>query len=624
MRGTRVRLAAALVVLPLVGAVMVALAGPAAAVGPGSLDTAWNTTGVVTTSVLGVDIANAVVVAPSGATIAAGQAQTVGEAPHFAVVRYTPNGSLDSSFGSGGQAVTPYFFSSTNGDQANAVAVQTNGKIVVAGSASDAFGVGALAVARYNSNGTLDSSFGSGGQAMVTVGDGSANTGQGMTIEPNGKIVVVGSWAGGWAVARFTSAGFLDKMFNAAGARPGVQAFDLGDSIFDNAYAVTTMTVAGRTVIVVGGSAAHNRRLGPGRGNEDFGLVRFKENGSFDHAFGQAGVVRTNLGGNSDQISALTVQSDGMIDAVGQSGNATSPHGLAIARYNADGSLDTSFNGTGTTVVTSTAPTDARRGIGVLADGSILAAATSTTNSGDIRVVKLTPSGALDSGFGNGGMVVTDVAQDEGNALAIDSTNGRVVVAGAARTDASNASFLLTRYLASAPVIPVVSAISPDAGPAAGGTHVTVSGSGFTGASAVMFGATPATSFTVNSDRKITATAPGRPPANVHVQVSGPGGTSPPTAADVFKLPQPAVTSISPASGSSAGGTSVTVAGSGFTGATNVLFGSTPAAGYTVNSDSSITAVSPPLPVSKVHVRVASPGGTSFASPSDLFTVTAP
>ena len=318
------------------------------------------------------------------------------------------------------------------------------------------------------------------------------------------------------------------------------------------------------------------------------------------------------------------MQSDGKIDAAGQSGNASGAHSLAIARYNADGSLDTSFNSTGTEVVGPVAATDAMRGIGVMPDGNILATATSPANSGDIALVKLLPSGALDSSFGSGGVVTTNVAQDEANALAIDPTNGRVVVAGTARTDASHASFLVARYTVTDPPVPVVSSISPDSGRAAGGTHVAVLGSGFTGASAVMFGATPATSFTVTSDRKITAVSPARPPANVDVRVTTPGGTSPQTAADVFALPQPAVTSINPTSGPAAGGTSVTLVGSAFTGASQVVFGSTPATSYVVNSDTKITAVSPARPPVNVHVRVTTPGGTSAPTAADIFKLPTP
>ena len=392
------------------------------------------------------------VVQPDGKTVAVGTgAGGEREASHFGLVRYNPNGSLDGSFGGVGAAVTPSFYgpadgSGSNGDTARSVALDANNKIVVAGDASDNNALGALAVARYNTNGTLDTSFGTNGQALVRVGDGSYNMGEGMTIEPNGKIVVVGIYLNGWAVARFTSGGVLDTTFNPSGSQPGVQEFSLGDSFFDDAYAVTTEVVNGQTDIVVGGTAAHNPAAGDGAGDEDFAVVRFTDAGAFDSGFGTNGVVKTDFGGNADQISSILVQPNGKILAVGQAGNAGGADSVAFARYNADGTLDTSFNSTGRLTSIAASGTDAMRGLGLLSDGSILAAATATSGSGDVELEKLTPTGQLDTTFGTFGVTTTNVGQDQANALAVDPTDGRVVVAGSDRTDASHQSFEVERY----------------------------------------------------------------------------------------------------------------------------------------------------------------------------------
>jgi hypothetical protein len=168
---------------------------------------------------------------------------------------------------------------------------------------------------------------------------------------------------------------------------------------------------------------------------------------------------------------------------------------------------------------------------------------------------------------------------------------------------------------------PAVSAISPSAGPNAGGTVVTISGSGFTGATKVFFGVNTAAAVTVNSDTSITATSPAGS-GHAHVRVSTPAGTSPAVTADLFRYgTPPAVTAISPASGPNAGGTVVTISGSGFTGATKVLFGQTAAARFTVNSDSSITATAP-AGVGRGYVRVSTAVGTSPAVTVDLFRYT--
>src|SRR5262249_44739910 len=153
--------------------------------------------------------------------------------------------------------------------------------------------------------------------------------------------------------------------------------------------------------------------------------------------------------------------------------------------------------------------------------------------------------------------------QDEGNALAIDPTNGRALVAGSARSTATQAAFLVTRYVATSPATPVVSSVSPASGPNGGGSSVTITGSGFTGATKVVFRTTPAAGFTVNSDTKITATSPALASGSYQIRVTTPGGTSPAVPADVFNVnvPVPSITSISPSSGTTAGGTSVTING---------------------------------------------------------------
>jgi large repetitive protein len=171
---------------------------------------------------------------------------------------------------------------------------------------------------------------------------------------------------------------------------------------------------------------------------------------------------------------------------------------------------------------------------------------------------------------------------------------------------------------------PSVNSVSPSAGPVAGGTSVTITGNAFTGATGVSFGATPAASFTVNSNGSITAVSPpGTAGTRVDITVTGPGGTSNTLPADQFTY-GPQVTSVSPHSGGSNGGTTVTIAGAGFTGATNVSFGSSPALSFTVNSDGSITATTPAGSSGTVDVTVTTAAGTSATSVNDQFTYLAP
>ncbi|MFI0814997.1 IPT/TIG domain-containing protein [Streptomyces sp. NPDC021115] len=158
---------------------------------------------------------------------------------------------------------------------------------------------------------------------------------------------------------------------------------------------------------------------------------------------------------------------------------------------------------------------------------------------------------------------------------------------------------------------PVLTALSPTQGPAAGGTAVTLTGTGFTGATSVRFGSVNATSFTVVSATQITAVAPPGSAGSAQVTVTGPGGTSNGITYTYVATPAPVLTGVSPGQGPVSGGNTVTLTGSGLTGVTSVLFGSVPAVSFTVVSATQITAVAPPEGAGPVQITVIGPGGTS-------------
>ncbi len=167
----------------------------------------------------------------------------------------------------------------------------------------------------------------------------------------------------------------------------------------------------------------------------------------------------------------------------------------------------------------------------------------------------------------------------------------------------------------------VVSGVSPSSGPTGGGIPVTVSGSNFTGATQVYFGTIAAAGFMVNSPTSISATAPAQAAGVVDVTVQGAGGTSATSGADQFlyQAAVPAVTAVSPSQGPTAGGTTVTITGSNFNGAAQVLFGNVPATSFTLNSATQITATTPAGAAGTVDVKVTTACGTSAASPADQF-----
>ncbi|MGD9479398.1 putative Ig domain-containing protein [Shinella sp. G-2] len=167
---------------------------------------------------------------------------------------------------------------------------------------------------------------------------------------------------------------------------------------------------------------------------------------------------------------------------------------------------------------------------------------------------------------------------------------------------------------------PTVTAVAPIAGPTSGGTTVVVTGTNLVGATAVAFGATPAASFTVDSDTQIRAIAPAGAAGTVDITVTTISGTSATSSADQFTyVAAPTVTSVSPTAGPTSGGTTVIITGSGFVGATAVTFDGTPATGYTVISNTQITATAP-AGTGTVDIRVTTVGGTSATSASDQYT----
>ena len=170
-------------------------------------------------------------------------------------------------------------------------------------------------------------------------------------------------------------------------------------------------------------------------------------------------------------------------------------------------------------------------------------------------------------------------------------------------------------------VKPTVTGVSPAAGPTTGANTVTVTGYGFTGVTEVLFGSTPGTNVTSDSDEQLNVTAPAHSagPYNVHVVTSL--GTSSAVNADLYTFePAPAVTAVSPRTGPKAGGTTVTVTGTSFTGATQVLFGNTPGTSLTVVSDTSVTVKSPAHSLGLNHVHVVTPAGRSPAVTADEYT----
>lgn len=287
----------------------------------------------------------------------------------------TTTGNLDPTFGSGGTVRTDF---SGNIDRANAVAIQPDGKIVAAGSSfSSAKTVEDFIVARYNANGTLDKRFGSNGKITT---DFFRNVDQinALIIQPDGKIVVAG-------VAQLGGNGGTPRVFALARYTSDGRV----DSSFGNGGSLTTSfggTFAAASAImlqpdgkiVVAGTADFNPRV-PNSGL-DFALARYNANGSLDASFGDAGKVVFDFFGSFDQANAAVVQPDGRIIVVGSASydSFNTDIGFALTRFNPDGSTDFSF-GSGGKQITDFFDLGAKaNGIVLQPDGKFIVAGTAS------------------------------------------------------------------------------------------------------------------------------------------------------------------------------------------------------------------------------------------------------
>jgi uncharacterized delta-60 repeat protein len=279
-------------------------------------------------------------------------------------------GQLDPTFGSGGQVLTD--FMGPAADHPEAIVTQADGKVVVAGVSTDDSGIGRLALARYDGDGSLDATFGSGGQVLAGFDPGS--TVAGMVQEPNGQLVVVGS---DFSLERFDRNGTLDTTFGTQGT------VVTGIAGIASAAAIQ----ADGKVIVIGSDQTDNV---PG-----FLITRLNTDGSLDTGFGGDRV--TTVFGFHDLARAVAVQPDGKIIVVGDSADI----GGVAARYNPDGSLDASFNGTGKSTSFGGAA------VAVQPDGKLVAASAHLFGT-EFSLQRCNPDGSQDSSFGTFGQVTTD------------------------------------------------------------------------------------------------------------------------------------------------------------------------------------------------------------------------
>ena len=377
----------------------------------GTLDGSFGTGGKVLFDVGGLgDIIESIALQPAGKIVAAGASFTANNFD-FSLAQFNSNGTPDTSFGNGGKVITDFV---GNEDRAFAMVLQPDGKIVVAGHTTDANQNLDFALVRYNATGTLDSTFGNGGKVILDFA-GSVDQAFALVRQPDGKLIAGGlainpaTIQSNFALARFQTNGALDATFGSGGKVM---------TLVNDGSLIASLALLADGKLLAGGSTftpnkGHQPNL-PEHGTEtqDFALARYNANGSLDSSFGEMGIVTTDFTGEDDEIGAITVQTDGRIIAVG--GTVVGHRELTTAKW-----------------------TILRKPFAPL-DGDL--------DPTDFALARYDANGILDASFGLNGKVTTKLADDVNIAFSVAlQTDGRIVAAGRAGTN-RNADFALARY----------------------------------------------------------------------------------------------------------------------------------------------------------------------------------
>lgn len=415
------------------------------------------------------DQCNAIALQPDGCIVMAGTTTAPDGSAHFAVARYLPSGELDPTFGqSGVRAGTQYItFNIAGGtnDQATCVALQQDGKIIVGGYSNSGGGRQRYALARFSPTGQLDNTFGQTGTAQagsqfidfLIMGAGTGDFANSIALQEDEKILLGGFSVNvntKFSLARFLKNGQLDTSFGQIGtARTGTQYINFtitGGIAKDNSAQSIGLQSDGK--IILGGTAQNAETY--------FALARFTSTGQLDTTFGQTGTARagtqyinfTIAGGTADSGNSMKIQEDNTIILSGSSRNGGGSFLFALARFSAEGQLDTTFGQSGAKAGTNYinftiagGNIDAPNSIALQGDSKIILSGYSRTGGGGtpnyFALARFLPNGTLDTAtFGNVGgstagttyipfSISGQTAFDQVKAAALQP-DGKIVVGG--------------------------------------------------------------------------------------------------------------------------------------------------------------------------------------------------
>jgi uncharacterized delta-60 repeat protein len=407
----------------------------------GEVDTSFAGGSIVTPVDIGEDYVNAVAVQSDGKVLVAGASSTI-KGTKVSLLRYGRDGGLDTSFGNGGKVLTA--LGARGNDSASAIAVQADGKIVVAGS-SDQGGTAGLdfALLRYNADGSLDATFGNGGIVLTDLGS-ATDRAWAVLLMADGKIVLggetnTGTTAGGvdFALARYRADGSLDAAFGNGGRVVTSLKSATGT---DSVRALAVQTVNGNTRILAAG------------GEGDFIAARYTDAGTLDASFGVNGKVVGLFNATIGSARAMAVLPSGEAVLAGHIG-----HNFAAVQLTTDGQLDSRFGAAHDgrfTQAVSAANWDEATALVRQADGKLILGGwvyAGNSTAGDFATLRLNADGSVDAGYGTAGVTIKPMAAASKNDLAHAAVlqpderipSVRAIVAGEA--NGSNHDVALTR-----------------------------------------------------------------------------------------------------------------------------------------------------------------------------------
>lgn len=408
----------------------------------GNLDRSFAGGGKAINTIAGAEKAYAVVVQPDGKIVVAGGAAPNSSLWDFAIQRYNADGTLDPAFGDGGRAILSL---GPLSEFASAVAIQSDGRIVAAGYYQQSNNYGDFAVVRVLSNGQPDPTFGENGVKIITVSP-TTDIAEAIAFQRIGgeeRIVIAGNSGTAntrFSVLRLKADGSLDTTF-------GENGFS-NTSLGGIADYLQDMTIDGQGRIVATGFSRFDG--GSGSFRDDFGAIRLTRDGALDTSFSSDGKVVTQMNGHS-QPRSVAIQTVGDLEKIvlgGFTRNGSSDD-FSLLRYNEDGSVDTTFGSNGRAYVGFGVGGEQIQRVLIQDSGKIVAVGHGYFgNNQNFALARFNANGSLDKTFGSCGKIVTDLGTNTDIAYgAALYSGGKIIAVGeATNTGATTSDFAVVRY----------------------------------------------------------------------------------------------------------------------------------------------------------------------------------